>query len=70
MPAENDNGEAQYIGTFTVATLKAALGQVQDKYLDELCVNGAGHPESLRWLRQCELIEAAIITKERANDDA
>ena len=51
---------------FSRDTLRTALMQVQNMWLDCLQEHGAGHPETERWSKQCDLISASLEQKERA----
>ena len=51
---------------FTRETLRTALMQVQNMWLDCLQEYGAGHPETERWNAQAELIAASLAEKENA----
>ena len=50
---------------FTRETLRTALTQVQQMWLDCLQEYGAGHPETERGSKQCDLISATLTEKER-----
>jgi len=51
---------------FTRETLRTALTQVQELWLDHLQKYGAGHPETERWSAQVDLIACQLAEKERA----